>query len=349
MAENTRQYEQAKLTTHEARLAILQLSVMLNSGISITKCLESMLEAPQAEISKLAEGLFYGISRGLGLAESLSQATKSYSKVDLSLIKAGETSGRLALVLNKLGERLDKQQQLRTQLVSALTYPVGIVVVTSLMALFMANVMLPQLLSAAGQALESPSWSTRILLGLSEYSGTVTFLVVIAIASVPWFFSSVPLAIQIRSWLLFRSPGLGTIGRHSELARTSGQLAILLYAGITIHRALGLLESEDPDLEFAYAAALRNIANGLSLTESLAKTEKFERDFLALIEVGEESGRLERALDRQARYLEEQTHEKLQDGIKLIEPLAMVFLGGMVGLVILGCFLPIYQLVAQNL
>lgn len=349
MAEQVQQYEQAQLSSHEARLAILQISVMLNSGISITQTLESMVKAPQKEISKLAEGVFFGISKGLGLAEALGQATRSFSQVDLSLIKAGEASGRLAMVLEKLGNRLDKQQQLRTQLLSALAYPIGIVLVTSLMALFMTNFMLPQLLSAADQSLESPAWSTQFLMGISEYSGTVTLLLLLSLGLIPWLWSSMPLALSIRQWVFFRSPVIGTLGRHSELARTCGQLAILLYAGITLHRALGLLKSHDPDLEFAYAAALRGISNGLTLTEALAKTEKFEPDFLALIEVGEESGRLERALDRQSLYLEEQTYSKLQEAIKLIEPLAMLFIGSIVGLVILGCFLPIYQIVAQNL
>ncbi|MCA9781880.1 MAG: type II secretion system F family protein, partial [Candidatus Eremiobacteraeota bacterium] len=96
-------------------------------------------------------------------------------------------------------------------------------------------------------------------------------------------------------------------------------------------------------------AVLQDLTTGSTLAQAFAATGEFPTDFVALMEVGEETGRLSRSLHRQAEYLEVQTEREMQDLVKLIEPLTMMVLGAVVGFVILGCFLPIYQVVSQTL
>lgn len=342
-------YEELEISAANARLAILQLSVMMNSGISISRALESMTQARQSQVADLAEGIFRGIARGMRLSQAISATTGFFTEAHISSVQSGEKTGRLPFVLQRLSDNLDKDLRLRQQLKSALTYPVGILIVTALMALFMTNYMLPQLLSAAGTALKDPPWPTRVLSAISEHGGLLTFFFLIMVCSIPWFFSSVPLATQIRNWVLFRSPVVGTVGRNSDLARLSGQLALLLHAGLNLDRALLALRPRDPELRQAIPKVLKGVMRGLSLAEAFSSTGKFSREFVAFVDVGEETGRLGRALDHQSAILEESSRMAVDDAVQFIEPLAMLFLGGLVGFVILGCFLPIYQVVFQGL
>lgn len=342
-------YEEAKLTSANARIAVLQLSVMLGSGISITKTLESMAEAQQQEVRVFALGLFRGISRGLSLSEAMKQASSYLSRAQIALIKAGEETGRLPFVLKKLSLRMENDYRLRQQLFSALIYPVGILVVAGIMALFMTTYMLPELLNAAGNSLGPPPWPTRVLILLTDWSGTLTILLVASLASIPWLMSSVPMATNLRNWLLFRSPIVGTINREAEFARISGQLALLLYAGLNLDRALVLVATNDPSLEGALAEVLRGITGGSTLAEAFAETGEFSKQFVALVEVGEETGQLHRTLQRQADSQEEELLRTLDEATKLIEPLAMAVLGVVVGFVVIGCFLPIYQVISESL
>lgn len=338
-----------KLKPEMAKIAVLQLSVMLNSGVSITRAVEALMKSDDATLRSFGESILQSISAGYYLSQALQRATDSFTKAQISLISTGERTGRLALVLRRLSEQMEREDNFRRQLGSALIYPTGILIVTGLMALFMMNFMLPQLLEAVGTLIKNPPLPTRILAALSEHGGTTTLLCLVSLCSAPWFFSSVPQAQAIRTWLLFESPVVGRIGRNTEISNLSRQLALLLDAGLTITHALDALHSRNPKLNRAMRAVLEDLTTGSTLAQAFAATGEFPTDFVALMEVGEETGRLSRSLHRQAEYLEVQTEREMQDLVKLIEPLTMMVLGAVVGFVILGCFLPVYQVVSQTL
>lgn len=349
MTELESQEVDLQLSAANARLAILQLSVMMRSGISITQALHSMTQAKQSQVADFADGVYRGIARGKTLSRSVSDATSYFSEAQVSLIRAGERTGRLPFVLDKLSDSLGTEIRLRQQLTSALTYPVGVLIVTMLMAIFMTTYMLPQLLSAAGTVLKDPPWPTRVLSSLADHGGMLVFVCLIAVCSIPWFMSSVPLATQLRSWVLFRSPLIGTVGRKSDLARISGQLGMLLHAGLNLDRALMVLKPRDPNLQMALPRVLKHVMRGESLASAFQMAGPFGSEFVAFVEVGEETGRLATALERQSRSLEEMSRMAVDDAVQWIEPMAMMFLGAVVGFVLLGCFLPVYQVVFQSL
>lgn len=347
---NQQSYQsETRLSATDARLAILQLAVMINSGVSLTRALESLTQAPQEAIAAFGEAVFSKVSQGYLLSRAVRAASETFSKSQVSLIAAGERTGRLALVLTKLSERLEKEDNLRRQLLSALMYPLAILVLTGLMGLFMSNFMLPHLLSAVGSTLRDPPWPTKVLATIAAQGGLVTSVFVVVVCCLPWFASSVPQAQAARNWLLYESPVLGRIGRNTEIANLSGQLSLLLNAGLSLDRALMSLSPRAPQLRLAFRQVMSSVTNGCTLAESFRDTGQFSSDFVALVEVGEETGRLSRALEHQSLLLHEATERELQDLVRLIEPLTMLFLGGMVGFVVLGCFLPIYQVAALSL
>ncbi|MCA9781401.1 MAG: type II secretion system F family protein, partial [Candidatus Eremiobacteraeota bacterium] len=139
-----------KLTPESARLAVLQLSVMLNSGVPITRAIEALMKSDDPTLKDFGESVLRSISGGYYLSQALQRATDSFTKAQISLLSTGEKTGRLALVLRRLSEQMEREDNFRRQLGSALIYPTGILIVTGLMALFMMNFMLPQLLEAVG-------------------------------------------------------------------------------------------------------------------------------------------------------------------------------------------------------
>lgn len=254
-----------------------------------------------------------------------------------------------SVVLQKLCERMDREQQIRQRLISAVTYPVGILVVGLTMVAFMATYMLPRFLESAGSALSDPPWPTRVLIAVSDNSGVLVMSSLMVLASLPWLASEVPAAVAIRTWILYRSPVVGTAMGLLERARLCNEFGLLLDAGLTVHRAMKCLVLGDPRLRDALKRATRYLVEGSSLSESFAQTGAFSPTFVAIIEVGEETGRLSKSLVQQAGLLEETAERYIDGAVKMIEPVVMIILGFFVGFVVLGCFLPIYKMVAENL
>ena len=322
---------------------------MLNSGVPVVKALEALTNSGEEELQTFGRSVYRYVTTGHYLSQSIGRASDTFSKAQLASMATGEMTGSLPLILNRLSTQMEREQNLRKQLLSSLTYPLGILVLTGLMAVFMMNFMLPQLMSAAGGMLKNPPLATRFLLSLSDYGALTTTVLLVALCCLPWFFSSVPQAQAFRTWALFESPVLGKIGNKTEIANLSRQMALLLYSGQTVNRALVALHSRNPKLNRAIEHVLKYVTNGMTLSEAFEEVGGFGRDFTALLQVGEETGRLSLALEKQADFLEMNTQRDLQDLVKLVEPLTMMVLGIVVGVVILGSFLPIYQVVSQTL
>ncbi len=321
----------------------------MNAGISLDKALESLAKVDQPAVGRFSENVYRGIATGSTLSESFERATSSFGPAVISMVKAGEQSGRLVFVLLQLSDRLERAQQIRNQLVSALSYPAAILAGGGVMLVFMTTYMLPRLLSTIGSIIDSPPWPTRVLMALADSGGLIFSLLLMFACSVPWFLSDVSAASRFRNWILFESPVVGTIGSLSEQARLSAEFSMLIEAGMTVTAAMSNLSPSDPTLKDALGEATQGLHSGLSLSESFEKTGRFRKDFVALLEVGEETGRLSQVLKHQADYLEDLVGRLTGDSIKLLEPIAMMVLGFVVSFVILGSFLPVYQLVSQNL
>jgi type IV pilus assembly protein PilC len=148
---------------------------------------------------------------------------------------------------------------------------------------------------------------------------------------------------------MFESPVIGTIGRRSELARLCADLGLLLDSGMTLDRALVTVCPKDPHMTVALKSVLRSIKEGETFTEAVSHVPAFPALFGAFVAVGEETGNLPKLLRAQALLLETDTELRTADTIRLIEPAAMSVLGALVGFVVLGCFLPIYQLIGDHL
>lgn len=342
-------HRRIKLSAQNGRLVVLQLSVMLNAGVPILQALEALTKTEETPVREFGFRVLQSVSVGHTLNQSFAKSTDFFSESEISLLRTGEETGKLALLLTRLSEQLEKEQSLRRQISSALTYPLGILVLTGLMALFMANFMLPELLSATENALRNPPLPTRVLSYLAQQGGVVSTLCLVILCSIPWLYSSVPQAQSLRHWLLYQSPVLGRLSGNLELSRLSRQLSLMLHTGLTIRKALSSLESSSQAISDGIHRVLQSLSTGATITESFAEAGPFQPDYLAMIEVGEETGRLAIALERQADYLEVNAQRDLQDLVKLVEPLAMIILGCLVAFVMLGCFLPVYQVAAQTL
>ena len=338
-----------KLDSNQARMAVLELSVFLNSGISLHVALNSMMRSEMPAVALFAGGVLKRIETGYPLSKAVMATSGSLGPVGLSVIRAGEQTGRLARVLAELSARMDRQHRSRSQLISALTYPAGIVVITGLLVFFMTTYMLPRFLLAAGPALKNPPLPTLLLMKVASAGAPLTLLLLMAACSVPWFMSEVPAAARARNWLLYESPVIGDIGRSADMARLCGDLGLLLDAGMTLDRSLKILSPGDPRIAQSLLAVNRSLQLGETFGEAVRNAEAFPPLFEAFVAVGEETGTLPKLLRLQAEILEADTEHKTTETIRLIEPAALTILGMVVGFVVLGCFLPVYQLISDNL
>lgn len=336
------------LRAEEARLITLQLSVLLNAGVGIERSLLALRTTEMGRIRQFAEGVWLRLERGRSLAQAMSAETDSFGQVSISLVEAGEKTGRLVHCLRELSARLDKLHHARSRLIGALSYPLGILVGGSLLVVFMSTFMLPKFMEAVGSMLQTPPWPTRVLLAIADLGEYLAAAFLLALCSIPWLLSDVPAAKKLRAWCLYDSPILGKINSLSDLARVNLDFALMLDAGLTVETSMHVLRPASPVLAEAIPLSLDHLRRGESLSKAL-QLGGFPRSMVAIVAVGEESGSLSQLLNLQGRLLEEEVERRQQDFTKLIEPLAMLALGVAVGFVMLGCFLPVYKLVEVNL
>lgn len=328
-----------------------QLATLLEAGLALLQALRLMHQGltPSAH-SHLLQSLSDHIEAGL----SLHQAMRLHSAFDPTychLVAAGEASGQLDRILQRLATHREKSEALQRRLRSAMTYPLIVVVVGLVVSTLLLGFVVPAFAQMfASMDAELPPL-TQLVLGLSDavtQHGPVLLVAGIACTyGTRYFLRQTSRGQRLWDWLRLRVPVWQTITLHAQSARWCRTLATLLDAGIPIHEALHqLIEVMD---HRRYRAATQTIqaqlTHGHSLTQSLAQFPAlFEAVLIQMCAVGEESGTLEAMLTRMADHYEQSVDALTERMSTLLEPAIMVILGLTMGTLVLAMYWPIFQI-----
>lgn len=336
-----------------------QLRVLLQAGVPLLAGLELMARGrPPRATQQLLRGLRRQIMAGRELHAAL-QAQAGIPRQYVHTIAAGEASGSLPDVLQRLAEQLEVRQTLQRQLRSALSYPLIVLVialaVVSVMMIWVVPAFDSMFTSLGGQL---PA-ATRWVLSLSHAvtTGWPVGMLLVGLAVVgAGVTGRYPRGRRLALDLLWRLPWWGHLHRLSCQARWTRTLATLSAAGLPLTDALLHLEgtSGHPCFDAATRHIRRALVNGQSLTRSLARfgpqrsrpqdPELFSGMMLHMIHIGEESGSLDTLLERAAQQLEHDVSLRVAALSRLVEPSVMVVLGGLVGGLVIALYLPLFQL-----
>jgi len=323
-----------------------QTATMLQAGITLGSALDMISE--QTENRRLAEAvreIKTMVDRGTPLSAAM--ATKSeFSKLMVAIARAGEEGGVLELSLDRLATFLERQDELRKKIVSASTYPTVVMGFAVIVVFLLVTVIMPRLADVFTDLSVELPLPTRLVLGFSLWLSSRWYLPLVAVlllALTIYFLSRKKETKRKLDALKLRMPLFGDIWKKSVLARTFRTFAELVQAGVPILSALEMAAdvSENAIVEDAFAQLAEEAKRGVSLGETAKKIKVVPPLAAHMITIGEQTGRLEDMVDKVADWFEFELDEKIKRLTSILEPVLIVFVGGVVALVVFAVFMPI--------
>jgi type IV pilus assembly protein PilC len=327
-----------------------QLAAMLGGGLHLVRILTALAaESTHKIFTKVLEKVRDDISAGSTFADSLAQHPHVFNQLYISIVRAGEVSGSLPVVLDTLTTYLEKTDGIRRKVKGAIAYPAVILTVAVLIVMFMIIKIVPIFENVYAKANARLPMPTRVLIAVSNIVRSYALLVILAIlllGAILFAISQTASGRRFFDTLKLRMPLFGSLIRKSIMARTCRTLSVLLNAGIPLIEAMETVAkvSGNSVIESALAEATQRMRNGGTIAETLRETGHFPAMITQLVATGEESGTLPIMLAKAATYYEQQVDQAVATLSSLIEPIMIVVMGAIAGSVIFALYLPIFNI-----
>ena len=331
-----------------------QLADLLQAGVPLLRSLELLeRQTSNPALSFVLKDVRATVSDGTGLAQSMGKHPKVFGELAVSMVLAGQEGGFLEDVLRRIADFTEQQEDLKAKVIGALAYPavlagLGTVILLVLILFFVPK--FEQVFDRLKEKGEMPALTTGLLWVSNTLSNPLIFVPLVGViflgfgAFTAWA-SSPRGRYQIDS-LRLKIPGAGRIYLSLALARFTRILGTMLANGIPILQALRIAKDSTGNKVLAEAIeqSAENVKGGDSLATPLIQCKYFPRDIVEMVAVGEESNQLEKVLVDVANGLEKRTSRELELFVRLLEPLMLVVMAGLVLLVVAGLLLPIFRM-----
>ena len=327
-----------------------QLCGLVSAGLPLERALSALAdEAETPRQRDLVATLRTEVNAGATFAKALSQHPREFSAIFIAVIGAGEQSGHLGVVLERLADDLQAQQSLRSKLMAAALYPAIVSGVALIIVLFLLAYVVPQVAQVFGSNQQQLPALTRFMLALSGFVQAFWLwgLMLVAVLAIGGQAALKQEAVRLRfdaAWL--QLPLIGRLARGYNAARFASTLAMLAAAGVPILKALQAAADTLGNAALKRDAydALVLVREGAPLASALAQHPRFPRLLAMFSRLGEQTGTLPTMLQRAAEQLSEEVQRRALQLATLLEPLLIVAMGAMVMVIVLAVMLPIIQL-----
>ena len=331
-----------------------RFSQTLEVGLPVLSALEENARfLPSATMRKISHEIKLAIEGGRTLYEAMGRYPRYFQKLDLALIKIGEQTGGMAKTLKSLAAFLEWKEDIQATLRKAAIYPSFVILaIVGVIGVWIGYV-LPQMVSVLSEMEVNIPAVTTAVLRLSQFvKGNWLWLVVLAAAPVGGLWVALKSrrgALQVHRWIL-KIPLIGTIVQNVAMARLCHNFATMLAAGISIQAIFETLSSYalgNRYLEDRLREAFRAIERGETITSAFDAAGGFPSLLLGAIRNGEETGTLDETFQRLGDYFDGEVKRTVQSLVSAIEPLTLVALGGVFGLIVLSVLLPLYDVMGS--
>lgn len=351
--ENHRRFKSAMLgrvKAAEVTMMTRQLATLMGAGFPLVPAIDSLV--PQTRSSALKKNMAKikdSVVEGNSLAQALSLFPGTFSDLYVNMVRAGETSGTLEIVLGRLADIMESQQELKTKITSALAYPI-------LMSIFGAGVLfflmahivptITAIFAEMNQVLPAP---TRFLIRLSAFIqgyGWALLVLLAAVLGLYFFIAKTDKGRHLLDKLKLRLPVLGALLKKLAVARFTRTLGSLLENGVSMLTALKIVKdiAGNTLIGDAIERATEDVSKGQPLAGSLEKQQIFPGLSIQMIHVGEQSGALENMLYKIAQVYESEVESRILRMTALLEPVMIMVMGVVVGFIVLSIVLPIFEM-----
>lgn len=339
-----------KVSSKDVLVAIRQLSTLTGAGVNILGGLNIVSgQAPNKYLRAALMDVIDRVKDGRSLSESLAGYPDLFPDLYTSMIRAGEVGGSLDLSLRRLADFLEKEEEFKNSIRSALAYPIFVLSVGLITVIVLLGFVIPRLATMftdMGQVLPLP---TRMLIGISNFIRSYWWLI-LAVTAVLVFFlrrlRRLPQARLLLDGFKIKIIIVGQIILKTDISRLMRTLSLLLSSGIPIISALDISASviQNQALKLQMQKFKEDISTGVNFSSSLKNARLFPAFVTNIVIVGEETGTLEKSLLRIADDYEKEVDRSLKTLSRLFEPITILFIGSIVGFIVLAMLLPIFQI-----
>lgn len=328
-----------------------QLSTMMKAGLPLMQAFDIVAKGhPNPAMTELLTNVRNDVEQGTSLADAFSKHPKYFDRFYCNLVRAGEAGGVLESLLDKLAVYKEKTQSTKKKIKGALTYPIVVVVVAIVLVMVMMMFVLPAFSKVyQGMGVALPGL-TQILMNISDFFVHYgIFIIIFMVAGIFGFFKAYKRSANLRKRLdilLLKMPIFGQIVTKGTIARWARTTSTLFAAGVPLVEVLDSVAGAAGNIKYEEATReIRNKVNqGISLTSGMQSTELFPNMVIQMASIGEESGSLDHMLNKAAEFYEEEVDTAVSQLSSLMEPLIMVVLGSIVGVILVGMYLPIFNM-----
>ncbi len=331
-----------------------QFSVMIDAGLPLVQCLEILAGQQENKVfQKVLTGTRAAVESGSTLSAAMRQYEKVFDALYVNLVEAGETGGILDTILQRLSAYIEKNVKLKRAVKSAMVYPVAVIsVAAGVIALLLWKVVpiFATLFAGLGVALPLP---TRIVIGMSNFIGSIfglLFLVAIVgtiIGLKVWY--GTPAGRMAIDRTLLKLPVIGILLRKIAVARFTRTLGTLISSGVPILEGLDITArtAGNAVVEKALMDVRKALEAGRNLADPLRDSNVFPGMVTQMIGVGEQTGAMDAMLQKIADFYEDEVDAAVKDLLAAMEPMMIVFLGVVVGGIVISMYLPLFSLIGQ--
>ncbi|MBI3669060.1 MAG: type II secretion system F family protein [Acidobacteria bacterium] len=331
-----------------------QFSVMIDAGLPLVQCLEILAgQQENKTFQKVLTGTRSAVEGGSTLSAAMRQYGKVFDQLYVNMVEAGETGGILDTILQRLSAYIEKNVKLKRAVKSALVYPISVLVVAASVIVLLLWKVVPifaTLFAGLGVDLPLP---TRIVISMSNFVGSIFGLLIlvvfvgIAIGLKVWY--GTPKGRMAIDTVLLKLPLVGMLLRKIAVARFTRTLGTLISSGVPILEGLDVTAraAGNAVIEKALLYVRKGLEAGRTLADPLKETDVFPGMVTQMIGVGEQTGAMDAMLQKIADFYEDEVDAAVKDLLSAMEPMMIVFLGVVVGGIVISMYLPLFSLIAK--
>ncbi|MBD3279725.1 MAG: hypothetical protein GF390_03370 [Candidatus Pacebacteria bacterium] len=329
-----------------------QLSTMINAGLPLANSLAILVEQSKTQMARLIADLLKEIEGGNAFSVALAEHKKTFSRVYIQLVKAGELGGVLDEVLLRLAETMEKEKEFRAKTKSAMIYPIIVVLAMIGVGFVMMIFVVPKLTDMYDDFGAELPLATKILIGISNLLVKFWWLLLFGVGGLGLLFKrwyQTRTGEVLIDTYLFKIPIIGELRKKIILTEFARTLALLLSAGVSLLEALDIVAQAMSSIIYreALQEATERVEKGQALSHAIASHDIFPPILHQMIAVGEETGKLDEVLQKLSSYFESESEHAVKNLTTALEPMIMIVLALGVGLMVIAIIMPIYNLTSQ--
>ncbi len=339
-----------RISVEDVSITTRQLAVLVGAGIPLVEALTALVDQVDHErMKRVISEVKQRVNEGSSLADAMAAHPRAFGTLYVNMIRAGESSGALDVVLVRLADFTESQARLRSRVVGALTYPMLMLALSGVVLGILFTVVIPKIIRIFEETKITLPWTTKALIGFTTLVQGYWWAALLALGLGVWLFlrwRATEAGRAVYDQRLLRLPIFGSLLRQIALARFSRTLATLLKSGVPLLTSMEIVKNIVGNVRLATVIdeARTSIQEGESIAAPLKRSGEFPPLVYHMVAIGEKSGQLEEMLNNVANAYEAQVETKVGALTSLLEPLMIVFMGVVVAFMVFSILMPILQI-----